>query len=140
MAATAFEVLLAQAKAALVDADVVPAGHVHRGRVDDLAAEDAPAIVIRRSVTSPDDGSLISGQFVHRMEFSVECVVTGDDWETDADALHQQAHLALVADGQLLAADIELSSTDPSARAGDITVGAITATYAVTVQPDIDLT
>ena len=48
--------------------------------------------------------------------------------------------VALRADATLRAADLELGPTRPDVRAGEVTVGAVIATYTVTVQPDDDLT
>ncbi len=140
MAASAFETLLARVATVLLGAGTAAGSSVWRDIVDPLSLASAPALVISRGGTSPDDLAQISGPGLHRMEFELACIVATDAWSTAADSLHQQAHAALAGDAVLLAADIELGGTEPSARAGDTTIGAITATYVVTVQPDTDLT
>lgn len=139
MASTIFETTMALVASTVSAAATAAGTRVYRGLVDELAVTEAPAIVVRRD-DSDLAGQLISGDPEHQLSISISSVVTGDDWETAADSLHQQAHAALVGAPAFAGSDLELRSTSTRAQAGTQTVGAITAQYVLTVQPLEDLT
>jgi hypothetical protein len=134
MAATLFEQTMVLVAAALAGAGTVAGTRVYRGLVDELAIEEAPALVLRRD-DSDLAGQLLSMQPEHQLTFSLSAVCAGDDWETACDSLHQQAHAALVGTPALDTSDLELRTTSARAQAGAVTVGSITAQYVLTLQP-----
>lgn len=139
MPATVFEVSMALITSALAAAGTAAGTRVYRGLLDELAVDEAPAIVLRREDTTLQD-QLVHGDPEHQLVFSLSAVCTGDTWEAACDTLHQQAHAALIATPALQVADIELRSTAARAQAGAVTVGSITAQYALTLQPGENLT
>lgn len=102
---------------------------VFRGRVDPHSIEELPSINLRRG------NGLIEafGQGVDRgiQEFDLDHLVRGDEWETASDALHAQAHAALLADEQLarMCKGLRCIRTEMRAQAADDTRGTLTATY-----------
>lgn len=140
MARTAFKAKIDHVAAVLLAAGTTAGAEVHTNLVDPLDVSAGKALVVSRGGSVPDTNGIHGGAGVHRLDFEVSAVATGDTWDADADSLLQQAHQALTTDDELLDADIELGPTRPDARGGDVTVGAYIATYTVTVQPDDDLT
>ena len=125
------ERILQRVDLALKAAATEAATRVHRGRVDAFGADELPAINIRRSSGQAD----AFAQAVTRgvMEFELDLLVRGDDWETSADRLHLQAHRVIAVDGELntLGRGLRCVRTEPRAEGGDETVGRLTATYQV---------
>lgn len=129
MTASVHEAILQRVKLVLLAANIVPSELVSRGRVDAFSPDEMPAINIRRNPGVNND--FASGSQHQYMEFVVDLHVRGDDWETQADALHMQAHAALAASTELasLCKGLRCTRTEPSAEGGDQTIGAISATY-----------
>ena len=129
MAASVVEAFLARAYLVLLGAGTAAGGRVYRGRPDAFAAEEVPAINIRRA--DAQHNAYGSGADHAVFEFEVEHQVRGDAWETDADSLHMQAHAALLADAALaqLGKGLRCIRTQPAGDSGDQTLGRISATY-----------
>lgn len=129
MPASVTEAFLARVYLVLLGAGTAAAGRVYRGRPDAFAAEEVPAINIRRA----DGQNNAHGRGADHavFEFEIEHQVRGDAWETDADSLHMQVHAALAADAQLatLGAGLRCIRTQAAGDTGDQTLGRITATY-----------
>lgn len=128
---SAHERILARVLSTLQAAGTDAAGRVHRGRVDAFGTDEVPAINIRRSTGQAD----AFAHAVHRglMEFELDLLVRGDDWETAADRLHLQAHRVIAVDGELntLGRGLRCVRTEPRAEGGDEVIGKLTATYQV---------
>lgn len=137
MAATVFEALLAHIAQVIVDADTPAAGRVFRGSVDELDPALAPCIKLNRGDTVPGDQALLHDNAdEHQLTFRMHCVCTGAGWESDCDALHQAAHVALREDSKLRELDLGMPSTSASGRAGDPVVGELICIYTVSVPTD----
>jgi len=129
MAGSVHEALVARVKAVLLAAGTNAGARVTRGSVDAQAPNELPAINVRR----------VGGQFNahantldHAIpEFELDMYVQGDDWETLVDALHMQAHVALLADTQLatMVRGLRCTKTDMRGESADETTGLLTATY-----------
>lgn len=132
MAASAIEVAISQVQAALLGATAA-ANRVARGRADALDRAELPAINIRRARTEHGDyGQSMRGPVDHvTVEIEIDLEVRGDNWETQADALHVEADTALFVNATLTSSvrGLRCISTDASAEAGDETAGRITARY-----------
>lgn len=132
MAASAIEIAISQVQAALLGATAA-ANRVVRGRVDALDRAELPAINIRRARTEHSDHGQSARGFVDRVtvEIELDMEVRGDDWETQADALHVEADAALFANATLASSvrGLRCTSTDASAEGGDEIAGRITARY-----------
>jgi hypothetical protein len=104
---------------------------VSRGRVDGHSFDELPAINLRRSTGLNE--ALGQGVDKATLEFEVDHLVSGDDWETAADALHCETHAALAADPDLarLGKGLRCIRTDPRGQAADETRGTLTATYQI---------
>lgn len=125
------ERILARVRTTLQAANTDAADRIHRGRVDAFGAAEVPAINIRRSTGQAD-------AFAHAvnrglMEFELDLLVRGDDWETAADRLHLQAHRVIAIDAELntLGRGLRCVRTEPRAEGGDEVIGKLTATYQV---------
>lgn len=105
--------------------------HVYRGRVDPHSIDELPALNVRRSTGLNE----AYGQGVDRgqLEFEVDHLDDGDEWETRTDTLHTQAHAAIAGDAELavLGKGLRCIRTEPRAQAGDQVRGTLTATYQI---------
>jgi hypothetical protein len=129
MSASVHEQILARVHAVLLAAGTAAATRVERDRTDSPPAADTPAINITRGPGAFEP--LADQADAHGAEFAVECWASGAAWSTDADALHMQAHAALVADATLaqLMRSLRCVATAPQFVAGEVPVGHIAATY-----------
>jgi hypothetical protein len=125
MSASALETYLARVAAVLLAAGI----STHRGRADGFDEAELPAVSLLRGEAPAEPWA--NGREVIRASFELHCLTTGADWETTTDALHMQAHAALLADAQLAALGKGLRCTGTSAQpdAGGNTAGRIAATY-----------
>ena len=125
------ERILQRAKDVLSVAGTDAGSYVFRGRVDPHSFDELPSINLRRSTGLNE----AFGQGVDKglLEFELDHCVAGDDWETTADQLHTQAHVALTCDEQLavLGKGLRCIRTEPRATAGDQVRGTLTATYQI---------
>lgn len=130
MPASVFETILARLAAALLS--VTDAGaRVYRARDDAFGADETPAINIRRADTT---GDVIGGNAErHILEFTLACHAVGSAWETAADALHMQAHDALMYDIQLatMGRGLRCTGTDVQDDSADRPAGRLTARYQI---------
>lgn len=130
MAASVIEQILSQVHAVL-SASI--AATVERGLEDAFDADDMPAINIRRGGSSHE----LYGAGVQRLTvaWSIEFFARGEDWESQVDALHAAAHVALAADSTLsrLGAGLLCVSTDPSVESADQLIGRLSAQYQMQV-------
>lgn len=126
--ATRTEQVLQRVHAVLMGATTAGSS-VHRGMADALGLDDLPGIVVRRKATSLEP--LGNGVDVISVDFDVDLEVRGTNWETTADALHEQVDELLQQDAQLaeLLAGLVCISTQADSESGDGTAGRITATY-----------
>jgi hypothetical protein len=115
----------------LVAAGTDAGSFIHRGRVDPHSIDELPAANIRRSTGLND--AFHSGVDRGLLEFEIDHLVEGDDWETAADALHCQCHAAIAQDETLASfcKGLRCIRTEPRAQAGDKVRGTLTATYQV---------
>jgi hypothetical protein len=126
---TAFEYTVERVREVLQAAGL----KVVRHAVDEIPPDACPAVIVRRG-SAPRAAEMLMGRSRYQLTVIVHCCVAADAWETEADALHQAVHQALVADQQLAGAGIELTETQPRpGTAGDVTTGALLAAYALTV-------
>ena len=123
MTTSVHEQILARVQAVLL------AAGVERDRTEAPPAADTPALNITRGPGAFEP--LAAQADAHAAEFVVEYWASGVAWSTAADALHMQAHAALVADGTLalLLRSLRCVATAPQFVAGDVPVGHIAATY-----------
>ena len=132
MAASAIETLLAQIQVALSGATAAGT-NVTRGRADAFDRAELPAINVRRSRTEAVDFGMTRGKSVDHTtaNFEIDLEVRGEDWETQADALHMQVEEILFASAGVasLARGLACTGTDATAEGGDDTAGRITARY-----------
>jgi len=130
--ASVTEAILARVAAALINAS--SAGpRVYRHRLDAFESSELPALnVIRR-----EDGLDPLGSNVERVlvNFEIECLAIGANWETVVDALHTQAHTALLADAplSLLGRGLRYLGSVTEGAAIDQVVGKLTARYQMQV-------
>lgn len=103
--------------------------HVERGRIDPLAPEDLPALIVRRGAT--DETAWAQGQDHIALTFDIDAEVRGADWETQADTLQEQVYALLKGSAplQALVSGLRRISTDPTAESGDGVAGRITARF-----------
>lgn len=133
MSASVVEQILARVAAALLGATSA-ADSVYRGRLDALADTELPALNVRRIASQEE----VVGSNGARLFVSWELdhhVVASADWETAADALHMEAHLALAADAPLAALGhgLRCTGTDVQGESADRIVGRLTAHYQMQV-------
>lgn len=125
-----FEQILAGAKAALLA--VTSAGErVERGRDVGYGNDELPALNLRRQDSS---GTVIGANAErHILVFLLECTVLGG--ETEADALHLEAHTVLLADAQLaaLGRGLRCLGTDLQTGGADQPIARLTARYQIQV-------
>lgn len=123
------ERVLQRVRDVLLAAGTDAGSYVHRGRVDPHSIDELPAVNVRRSTglneafhSLVDRGAL---------EFEIDHLVEGDEWETASDALHVQCHAAIANDETLatLCKGLRCIRTEPRAQAGDQIRGTLTATY-----------
>lgn len=102
---------------------------VHRGRVDAHGIEELPALNVRRGTVSGD--SFGSGVGLALVEFEIDHLVRGDDWESAADRLHMRVDAALQGDPALgrLGKGLRCIRTEPRAQPADEIRGSLSATY-----------
>lgn len=125
------EQVLARAALVIQMAGTDAEERVERHRVDTPAIEDTPNVNVRRASLALDAFS--SDADAMAMEFVVEHWTSGDDWESTADALHLQTHVALQADAPLarLVRSLRCIGTDTASAAAELPLGRIAATYRV---------
>lgn len=141
MAASLHEQIVARVKAVLLTSSTAAGARVHRGRKDGFSDDELPALNVMRR--DGDIGAHARGVNNMLVQFSVECLVdatpvppgTGDDWETAADALHMQVHVALEGDSQLalLGGGLRCTATQMEGDHADRMVGRLTAQYQMQV-------
>lgn len=129
--ASVAEQILARIQAALQEADFIPAERIERSREDAWAEDELPAINITRA--SSDTQSHANGLERHLLTFDLECLEAGKSWETDADAIHMQAHVVLIADAQLqaLGRGLRCTGTEAMGASADIPTARLTAHYQI---------
>lgn len=127
MASGAEEVLVRVAAALSGKTDA--GSRIERGRADPFDQAELPAINVRRVSTATEAWAQGLDQVV--IVFELDCEVRGLDWETTADALHEQADVALKTDEQLrqMLKGFRCISTECTGEAGDGTAGRLTARY-----------
>lgn len=132
MAASVFELILSRVAAVLLSATAA-GSNVYRARDDAFAAEELPAINVRRAAT---EGDVIgSGGERHVISFTLAFHARGAGWETAADALHMQAHALLMADATLAGKGRGLRCTGSETQddSADQPAGRLTARYQMQV-------
>lgn len=130
MAASVFELILARVQSALLAATPA-ADRVDRARADAYAADELPALNIRRQDTG---GDVIGNNGErHILAFTVECEAAGG--ETEADALHMAAHAVLMADPLLVSAGrgLRCTGTEIQTAVADYPAARLTARYQIQV-------
>lgn len=135
------EQILARVQTVLLAAGTAAGTRVERDRTDSPPAADTPALNITRGQGAFEP--MADAADINGAEFTVEHWASGAAWATAADALHMQAHAALVADAALaqLMRSLRCVSTTPKSVAGEVPVGHIAATYrALTLVRPRDLT
>ena len=96
--ASVTESIISRVAAALINVSDAGA-RVYRHRLDSFEESELPALNVNRGEDANDPlGS--NGDRV-LVNFEVECLALGANWETVTDALHMQAHTALLADAPL---------------------------------------
>lgn len=132
MAASVIEQILARVKAVLLGATAA-GQRVYRSRDDAFAVDELPAINIRRAGTTHDEQDLGNSVFRVAVEFTLEIhVAQAADPETAADAIHQAAHAALLADATLLTygkASLTCTGTDLQTGTADRLATLLSAQY-----------
>lgn len=116
----------------LLEAQTDAGPRVERSRRDAISADElacGPVLTIARA-----PGAYSAwGDAVDEAEiaFTVACWAKGEDWEVQADALHLQAHAALLASPALagLLRGLACTQTEPADQEGEERIGRITATY-----------
>lgn len=128
MSKSVHEQVLARVQQVLLNA--TDAGDVvDRGRPDPFSAREVPALNVRRALGNHTAfGRGVDHQV---LQFEIDHLVRGDDWETQADALHMAVHQILLADVQLaaLCKGLRCVLTEPAAQSGDETAGRLMARY-----------
>ena len=126
--ATKFEIALQRVKAVLLGATAAGA-RVARGRVDAFGLDELPAINIRRANTSSE--AMARGIDQEAASFDIEIQVRGEDWETQADEIHEEVDGLLTRDSQLaeLLSGLRCVSTAADAEGGDDVAGRLTVVY-----------
>lgn len=126
--ATRFEIALEQVKAVLLGATAAGA-NVARGRVDAFGLDELPAINVRRANTSSE--AMARGIDQETASFDVEIQVRGEDWETQADAIHEEVDGLLTQDALLaeMLTGLRCVSTAADAEGGDDVAGRLTVVY-----------
>lgn len=132
MSASVFELILARVASVLLSATAAGV-RVYRARDDAFGADEVPAINIRRADTSGD--VVGTGGERHVLSFTVACHAAGAAWETEADALHMQAHVLLLADSVLAGKGRGLRCTGSEVQddSADTPAGRLTARYQIQV-------
>ena len=102
---------------------------VERHRTDTPAVDATPNVNVRR--TSDALEPFADGIDAMGLEFVVEHWASGDDWETQADALHLEVHTALTADAAIkpLVRSLRCIGTETTSSAAEVPLGRIAATY-----------
>ena len=136
MAASLIEQYLARAHTLLLAGATAAGSRVYRGRLDAFAADDLPALNLRRGLAPYQPSTQEHDQV--DLEYTVECIAKGAAWETAADALHMQAHALLVADATLesLGRGLRLIEVDAEGESGEFSAGKLSARYGVHLFPN----
>lgn len=126
--ATRVEIALEQVKAVLLGATAAGAS-VERGRVDAFGFDELPAINIRRANTSSEPMARGIDQVI--VSFDLDIEVRGADWETQADAIHEEVDGLLTQDALLIEmlSGLRCVSTAADAEGGDDVAGRLTVVY-----------
>ena len=126
--ATRVEIALEQVKAVLLGATAAGAS-VERGRVDAFGLDELPAINIRRANTSSEAMARGIDQVI--VSFDLDIEVRGADWETQADAIHEEVDGLLTQDALLIEmlSGLRCVSTAADAEGGDDVAGRLTVVY-----------
>lgn len=126
--ATRVEIALEQVKAVLLGATAAGAS-VERGRVDAFGLDELPAINIRRANTSSEPMARGIDQVI--VSFDLDIEVRGGDWETQADAIHEEVDGLLTQDALLIEmlSGLRCVSTAADAEGGDDVAGRLTVVY-----------
>jgi len=133
MAASVIEQILARVAAALASTTDA-AARVYRGREDAFAADELPALNLRRA-SSNDDAIGANGARL-LVAWDIEHhVAVASAWETAVDALHMQVHAVLAADATLaaLGRGLRCTGTDTQGDSADRVLGRLTAHYQMQV-------
>lgn len=122
------EAFLDQLKADLIG-KTAAGTRVFRGREDPFALEELPAINIFREADSREAHARGFEKIVGGLR--LELHTRGSDWETRCDALHVEAHAAMLASTVLptLAVGIRCVETEPQSEGADRTAGKLGARY-----------
>lgn len=126
------EAILARVAAALINMSDAGA-RVYRHRLDSFEESELPALNVVRSEDTHDPlGS--NGDRV-MVNFEIECLAIGANWETIVDALHIQAHTALLADTPLasLGRGLRYLGSVAEGASADQVVGKLSARYQMQV-------
>ena len=130
--ASVTESIISRVAAALINVSDAGA-RVYRHRLDSFEESELPALNVNRGEDASDPlGS--NGDRV-LVNFEVECLALGANWETATDALHMQVHTALLADAPLaaLGRGLRYLGSLPEGAAADQVVGKLTARYQMQV-------
>lgn len=106
---------------------------VFRGREDPFTLEELPAINLFREVGTHEAHARSLEKIT--AGFRLDLHARGADWETRCDALHVEAHDAMVASTALpnLCVGMRCVSTEPQAEGADRTAGKLSARYQVQI-------
>lgn len=130
--ASVTESIISRVAAALINVSAAGA-RVYRHRLDSFEESELPALNVNRSEDANDPlGS--NGDRV-LVNFEVECLALGANWETVTDALHMQAHAALLADAplSLLGRGLRYLGSVAEGASADQVVGKLTVRYQMQV-------
>lgn len=130
--ASVTESIISRVAAALINVSDAGA-RVYRHRLDSFEESELPALNVNRIEDAHEPlGS--NGDRV-LVNFEVECLALGANWETVTDALHMQAHAALLADAplSLLGRGLRYLGSVAEGAAADQVVGKLTARYQMQV-------
>lgn len=130
--ASVTESIISRVAAALINVSDAGA-RVYRHRLDSFEESELPALNVNRNEDASDPlGS--NGDRV-LVNFEVECLALGANWETATDALHMQVHTALLADTPLatLGRGLRYLGSVSEGASADQGVGKLTARYQMQV-------
>ncbi len=135
MSASVIEQILARVATVLAAAAIVASGRVYRDHSDAFAAEDLPAINIRRGSATIEPGD--TGNTTARIEagFDIDIHASGTSaTATAVDALHVAAQIAMMDDATLATlgkASLACTGTDIEIDTADREGARLTAHYTI---------
>lgn len=126
------EAILARVAVALINVSDAGA-RVYRHRLDSFEESELPALNLIRGEDTHDPVGSNGDRVV--VAFEIECLALGANWETIVDALHIQAHTALLADAPLasLGRGLRYLGSTTEGASADQVVGKLSARYQMQV-------